>query len=407
MRESVQESEHDKYKYNHFIFITMLVLWGVFTISPLISYYFSLVVLAFSPQIKAITRKSLGLLIVLSGTVYIASRDYNSATGDDITYVYYPAYRAIFYGSDYFTAFGGGFEFVLSSLLKLLAISFDKPVDKDIFTTIFVFLPYLIYYIWLEKFGLEYVHKDKKNLCTSASLGIMGLLTLSIQLRQGLATPILLLAISYYSRSKIKSIFFTALSICTHLTSIPILFIINMFKGDSTKNKTIALIFIIVLVLAFQFIAGAIVSGNLLGSASFKFQYYTGDDQLEGVRILSFFFALVIMMIAGIFFFDTNKELRKWKSLIIWGGAAYFVLLPIPLASDRLFMIMSVFMMGYLLFLSFSRVSNLFRLLLVAYFIYKFLMNGPLMTVFGGFGDYTLWTNYDWIGDYPLYFWIK
>ncbi|HHK7934096.1 TPA: hypothetical protein ACQVG8_004876, partial [Serratia marcescens] len=78
-----------------------------------------------------------------------------------------------------------------------------------------------------------------------------------------------------------------------------------------------------------------------------------------------------------------------------------------PLASDRLFMIMSVFMMGYLLFLSFSRVSNLFRLLLVAYFIYKFLMNGPLMSVFGGFGDYTLWTNYDWIGDYPLYFWIK
>ncbi len=385
----------------------MLVLWGVFTISPLISYYLSLVVLAFSPQIKAITRKLLGLLIVLSGTVYIASRDYSSATGDDITNVYYPAYKAIFYGSDYLTAFGGGFEFVLSSLFKLLAIAFDKPVDKDIFTMTFVFLPYIIYYIWLEKFGLEYIHKDKKNLCTAASLGIMGLLTLSIQLRQGLATPILLLAISYYSRSKIKSIFFTALSIFTHLTSIPILFIINMFKGDSTRNKTIALVFIVVLVLAFQFIVGAIVSGNLLGSASFKFKYYTSDDQLEGVRILSFFFALVIMMIAGIFFFDTNKELRKWKSLIIWGGGAYFVLLPIPLASDRLFMIMSVFMMGYLLFLSFSRVSNLFRLLLVAYFIYKFLMNGPLMSVFGGFGDYTLWTNYDWIGDYPLYFWIK
>ncbi|WP_321154228.1 hypothetical protein, partial [Serratia nevei] len=144
MREYVQESEHDKYKYNHFIFITMLVLWGVFTISPLISYYLSLVVLAFSPQIKAITRKLLGLLIVLSGTVYIASRDYSSATGDDITNVYYPAYKAIFYGSDYLTAFGGGFEFVLSSLFKLLAIAFDKPVDKDIFTMTFVFLPYII-----------------------------------------------------------------------------------------------------------------------------------------------------------------------------------------------------------------------------------------------------------------------
>jgi hypothetical protein len=406
MREYGREITHDHYKYNHFIFITALVLWGVFTISPLLSYYLTLIILSLSPKIAAFTRRLIGLLIVLSGTVYVASRGYNTALGDDITYVYYPFYKGIFYGNDYFSTFSGGWEFVIGGLFKLLAISTEHPVDKDIFTTVFVFLPYLLWYVWLEKFGLTHISPDKKNLCVAASLGIFGLLSLSVQIRQGLSTPILLLAISYLSQSRIKSAFLTVLAICTHLTAIPIYFIIRVFTEASTKFKIIALGGIAFLVVTFQFIVGAIVGGNLLGNASFKLIFYT-NTQSEGFQILSFFFVLVIMIVASRFFFDSNKELKGWKSLITWGGIAYLVLLPIPMASDRLFMVMSIFMMGYLLFLSFSKVSNIFRILLILYFIYKFFMNSVFMSAPGNSGGFFFWVNYDWIGDYPFYFWLK
>ncbi|HAT2867928.1 TPA: hypothetical protein I8374_002379 [Serratia marcescens] len=405
MREYKYGPVDSGYRYNNFILITAIFLWLVFTISPFISYYLSLIVLAMSPEVKNLTRRLLGVLIVLSGTVYIGSRNFNGALGDDITFVYYPVYRRIFYGADYFSSYSGGWEFVLGGLFKLLALFTEKPVEKDIFTSVFVFLPYIIYYIWLEKFGLEHISKNKKNLCAASALGIMGLLALSVQIRQGLATSILLLAIGYLSRSKIKSTFFTALAIFTHLTSIPIYFIIRIFSGSKTGPKVIGLGFIVLLVISFQFLVGAIVAQNLLGVASFKFQYYLDKDTT--INLLAFFFSLMIMIAAGSFYFDKNENLKKWRSFILWGGAAYILLLPIPMASDRLFMVMSVFLMGYLLFLSFSQISTIYRMLLILYFIYKFMSVGPLSGGLGGATGYEFWTNYDWIGDYPFYFWIK
>lgn len=345
------------------------------------------------------------MLIVLSGTVYVASRNFNGTAIDDITFVYYPVYKRIFYGADYFSSYSAGWEFVLGGLFKLLAITTDKPVEKDTFTTVFVFLPYIIYYIWLEKFGLEHISRHKKNLCLAASLGIVGLLILSIQIRQALATPILLLAIGYLNRSKIKSTFFTALAIFTHLTSIPIYFILRIFISDKTKYKIIGLGLIGVFVLSFQFLVNTIVSQRLLGVASFKFQYYMDKDSV--VTLLAFFFSLIIMIVAGSFYFDKNEKLKGWRSFTVWGGAAYILLLPIPLASDRLFMAMSVFLMGYLLFLSFSRISTIFRMLLILYFIFKFITVGPFYGIMGAATGLEFWTNYDWIGDYPLYFWMK
>ncbi|CAI0883730.1 EpsG family protein [Serratia entomophila] len=405
MREYKSEPFDNDYRYNNFIFITAVILWLVFTISPFTSYYLSLILLAVSPELKNVVRRTLGVLVVISGTVFIASRNYRGTLSDDITYVYFPVYRDVFNHGDSFTAYSGGWEWVLGGLFKVLSFLTDKPIDRSLFIFIFVFIPYLIYYIWLEKFGLEYISRNKKSLCVSASLGVMGLITLSIQIRQGLSTPILLLAISYLNRSRIKSVLLTALAISTHLTVIPIYFILRVFTGNNVKHKIIGLSFIAVLVFMFQFVVGAIVAENLLGVASFKFKYYLDKD--SDVTILSFAIALLIMMIAGSFFFDKNEHLKGWRSFIVWGGAAYIILLPIPLASDRLFMAMSVFLMGYLLFLSFSRISTIFRALLILYFIFKFITVGPLYGIMGVSPVMAFWTNYDWIGDYPFYFWVK
>ncbi|BEL79524.1 hypothetical protein SM12BL3_08310 [Serratia marcescens] len=395
-----------RYRYNNFMLVTAMVLWLVFTISPFIAYYLSLIVIALAPEMKNLTRRIFGVLIVLAGTVYIASRNADGSMADDVTNVYYPHYRNIFRGSDYFSTYSGGWEPVLGGLFKLLAISTDELVPKYILMFIFVFLPYLIFYIWLEKFGLEFISRDKKNLCMAASLGVMGLMTLSIQLRQGLSTPMLLLALGYlHNKSRIKSTFFAILAALTHLTAIPIYFILRIFTGENKKHKIIGLVFIGCFVVLFQFFVGAILSGNLLGAASYKFRYYA--DRESTITLLSFFFALVIMIFAGSFFFDKNENLKGWRSYILWGGAAYIMLLPIPLASERFFMPMSVFLMGYLLFLSFSRVSTIFRLLLILYFIYKFLTVGPFYGVVGIAEGFEFWSSYDWIGDYPFYFWMK
>lgn len=383
-----------------------MLLWLIFMLSPFISYYLTLILLALSPELKSLTRRALCVLVVLSGTVNVASRNYNGSPSDDISLVYYPVYKRIFYGADdYFSSYSQGWEFVLGGLFELLALSTDKPVEKDTFATLFTFLPYIIYYIWLEKFGLEHVSKDAQNLCLAAALGIMGLLTLSIQIRQTLSTPLLLFAISYLNKSKIKTVFFTAFAIVTHLTAIPIYFILRVFSGNNTGHKILGLGFIALIVFCFRLFVSTIVTQNLLGVASFKFQYYL--DRGNSITLLAFFFSLMIMIIAGSYFFDKNENLRSWRSLIVWGGAAYIMLLPIPLASDRLFMVMSVFMMGYLLFLSFSQISTIFRMLLILYFVFKFLTVGPFYGVLGVVKGMEFWTNYGWIGDYPFYFWIK
>lgn len=394
------------YRYNKFMLITITTLWLIFSLSPFISYYLSLILLALSPELKNLTRRTLCVLVVLSGTVYVASRDFNSSPSDDISLVYYPVYKRIFYGADdYFSSYSNGWEFVLGGLFKLLAMSRDRLIEKDTFAALFTFLPYIIYYIWLEKFGLEYVSKANKNLCLAAALGIMGLLTLSIQIRQALSTPLLLFAISYLNKSKFKTVVFTAFAVATHLTAIPIYFILRIFTGNNIGHKILGLGLVAILVFSFRLLVNTIVAQNLLGVASFKLEYYLGRD--SAITLLAFFFSLMIMIIAGYYFFDKNENLKNWRSLIVWGGAAYIILLPIPLASDRLFMVMSVFMMGYLLYLSFSQISTIFRMLLILYFVFKFLTVGPFYGILGAVEGMEFWTNYDWIGDYPFYFWMK
>jgi hypothetical protein len=139
----------------------------------------------------------------------------------------------------------------------------------------------------------------------------------------------------------------------------------------------------------------------LLGAATYKLMFYTklsGGASLD-IGYLKFFFIMIFT--APIFF---NTEENKYKSLIFYGTFIYFVLIPIPVISHRLLLLMVAFMNGYLMFLSFYRIANVYRVIFIGYCIYRLLKQGPYFTLGDEEQFMDLWFSYPWIGSSLFYY---
>lgn len=81
----------------------------------------------------------------------------------------------------------------------------------------------------------------------------------------------------------------------------------------------------------------------------------------------------------------------------------YIIFLPLPLASDRILMLMVSYLPGFLMFIAFYRAALVFKVILIAFFTLKILLLGPLYSG-GALEGMELWKSYPWFNKEFFYY---
>jgi hypothetical protein len=381
-------------------FLGSFLLWGIAAFSPLLGFYCSLMYLAIQGYSLRILRINVAIIAIVSGAFIASSRNALVVLGDDFN-INYSVYQLMQDGgSIFYHEFSGGIEFILPLYFKIIGFLFDIENPVYVFFSVTV-LCLTLFYIWLEMYGLKGIDSDKKALCVAASLGLFVLFSSTQLMRQMISTAFVLYAVSFwFEKKKVSFVIFFALAIFSHLSAALLFFVITILMGDNKPRKYMVLLVSAAFVSLFTVFLSFITGSNLLGAATYKFNYYASTD-LSGFNLDSFFKFLVIMWGAALIFRSKNNE--KWNSLLFFGGALYVIFLPLPLASDRMLMLMVSFLPGFLMFISFYRATLLFKVILIAFFALKILLLGPLYNG-GALEGMELWKSYPWFNKDLFYY---
>ncbi|TDQ24896.1 EpsG-like putative glucosyltransferase [Raoultella sp. BIGb0149] len=387
----------------HLISLAVFVLFA--GISPILGFYVVLICLALNFGTDEKYRYAAAIIAIFCCSFIIASRNFETGLQqDDFANIYYLVFKRMQNGdSVFYDQFSGGIEFFLPLYFKIIGYVFD--VENPVYVMAYVAgLCLLLFYIWLEKYGLEGVEKSKRSLCVASSLGLLVFLVTTQNMRQAISCGLLLFAITFFIRKqKIPFLSFLILAIIAHTTSIIVFVLFIIFLQGTKFQKKIVLFMGFIALLIFNALIGFIISHGLLGAATYKLLYYTTIAS-DGFNLgyLKFF---IIMCAASYFFFSEKHQ--AYKQLIWYGTLLYAILLPIPILSQRLLLLLVAFLNGYLMFFSFYKILNVYRILLIFYFMYRLMSQGPLFAGYGDDGAFMdLWYSYSWIGN-SLFYYIK
>lgn len=373
--------------FNTIIFIILVIH------APLLSYGLILLYfILFSKYIPNFFRKVQSIILILSMSLISASRAFFQTWSDDFNR-YYDVYIGLLNG-DYslLFEFGGGLEFVLSFFY--LTLGYISNIENPVFVLFSeTFLILILFYIWIEKYFINF-DKNKKTILIVSSLFFLNLLGTTQLTRQFLSMVILLYAITSINTK--KEIVFFLLATFTHLSAIPIYFIIKMIQW---KGKfTIFVISIIVLTFVY-FLPMILNYGDVLIPGLHKLNYYVdklNEESTISYREISSFFVVSFSL-----FLLKYKEVFKlrWDYFFLTFFIIYLALLSLPLASLRATLLFNSIILGTFLFVAFQRYILVFKILLSLYIIYRVVMWSYLDSD----NVFRFWESYNWVGT-PYYY---
>lgn len=386
------------YNYSYLIFGLMFFSSIVLSfVSPVIAFYYSLSLLVMFPRefSNKYLRSYISIIAIINACIIFSSRVYLQSSSDDFGH-YYASYLSLVRGGT-LAQYSQGFEFLISYFFKLTIILFGKLSVPDLFFCVSLFSS-LTFYTWVEYFGLKDIDDNKKSLCVASCLAFF-MYAMSIQLmRQMLATPFLLFALSYGLRN-IKGKVFYVLAIGGHLSSLPLYFVLKTYMGDNKRRQIILTGFFVLFGVSFAVILNhlSLFTGlPVVGQIFSKLQYYNGAAGSSDKGGNTFLKYMVVMLIG--FFFFGPKHNSEFKKLFLLSVIPYCALIFIPLLSSRIFLLISTVALGYFMFLAFYRASLLYRILLILYFVVRVFTLGPYYDYKND--GFDLWYSYPWIYDY-------
>lgn len=375
-----------------FMFLSSALI-ACYVVSPIISFYCSIVFLSFIDVKSIIIRVPLCMLIIVSGATIYSSRVLGFSYGDDFYYVYLPVYDSIKNGGPVFGAYySSGIEFILPVCFKIITL-FDIGLDNNTLLFISIFSISILFYIWLEVFFIKEFTEHRSLIIASAFMFFNFFLT-GYMVRQALSTVFILYALSLLGNKRwMLGCLFSLLAIFTHLSAIPILLIFYFYLYGNKISRIIVLGGIAFCSISFTFIKDIVLSSGVLGAATYKFDFYNKD--LTSTIDNGYVFHMIFLL--ALSFLTVKKEHEKYKVLMIYGAISYFLLMPIPLAADRIMMPLTSFMLGGLIFIVSGKYSKILAMLFIPYAVLRFLRIGPLYDG-GGTASYYLWHAYPWFG---------
>ncbi|HHP5601965.1 TPA: EpsG family protein [Klebsiella pneumoniae] len=389
----------------YFLFFFFIII-GAY--SPVTGFYIPLIFLALTAVTARKFRSIIVFIAIFNGAFIVASRNYIYGSPiDDFYNIYYPVYEYVRSGGTiFYTDFSGGIEFILPLYFKVLSLIYSSSAQVYVLASV-SFLCYFLFYLWLEFYGMEKIDSTKQSLCIASALGLMNILVTTQSMRQALSSCFVLFAISMYRHSQRKrSLVFFILSVCAHTTGLIFAPLFSILLYGNKRIKLILLSIILLISVFFGAFISVALSLNIFGAATYKLLYYTSTEITQvselGIDNLKFLFICVIL---SFFFFARDKI--EYKSLLLYGIIIFIALLPIPVLPARFMFLVYYYLIGYILFLSAYKISNVYRIVLIIFLIYKTV---KLIMGDGSFtGDHVfwnLWYSYPSTGD-ELFYYIR
>jgi EpsG family len=285
---------------------------------------------------------------------------------------YYDIYKELTAGDlNYLTNFGGGLEVALPLLLWVWGLLLP-PLTINGLMFCLALTSSLLVMIWVE----ETFYAEQGGLKRPALMGVCLLmlnLYFSTQLsRQFLSLIVLLFALS--AQGRMKQLVFVALASAFHVTAIPFFGMYLLVKrGPRGWVFLIALaiglrLFFVQLVAAFDIVPAAVAE---------KLLYYVdnaddaGASDLASLRMI-FLLGLVSFLGVAAGGFRLDPKSRRWLAAPWITGLVHVVLLPIPLASLRVTLMIHSVMPGLIAYKMLEgRPQRALPVLLNALFFYK------------------------------------
>lgn len=330
------------------LYVACLLPYMALPFCPLFSFILAfLLLLACGRELDGLCRITLGVGIILSGSILYASRMYFHWEGDDFIR-YFATYRTLLNGdimqvfSLYKLECALGFWYVV-----LIALFGELAPASVLFWTIFP--AGVLFYIWLEKYAMSELKQSEKSLCVALSLLFFDFYIASEYTRQFFASLVILYAL--YARTTLGKLFALALATLFHTSTLliaPLLFALRHYS-----KATLAISFAVVMLagLAFPQILALYNSGALPRELPLfdKLGFYAmgfGEFMPNAIEL-----GLVIM-VAGLFLLPTNDPIKKrWFFFVVWFVMMYFALhLVIGGIAHRFTILFTTILLGFLLF---------------------------------------------------------
>ncbi len=315
-------------------------------------------------------RLTLAAVAAVALAMMTGARPLDANASNDID-GYYDIYKELAAGDlSYLTSFGGGLEVALPLLLWLWGLLFP-PLTINGLMFCLALTSSLLMMIWVEK-----TFYTERGLRRPALIGVCLLmlnLYFSTQLsRQFMSLIVLLFAFS--AQGRMKQLVFVVLASALHLTAIPFFGMYLLVKrGPRGWLFLIALavglrLFFVQLVAAFDIVPAAVAE---------KLLYYVDspdDANTSDLASLRMIFLLGLVSLFGVAAggFRLDPRSRPWLAMPWITGLVHLVLLPIPLASLRVTLMIHSVIPGLIAYKMLEgRAQRALPVLLNALFAYK------------------------------------
>ncbi len=384
-----------------FLSVIWLVPLAVLVFSPHLALYLALIVLCLMSGFdNKLLRNVLGVTAIVAGSLCAASRIVGVTPSDDFANHYQWAYKAATTGTGFFYY---GSEILITSYFRVLALLFEAiPQNKIMF---FVsLLSSGMFLLWINKYALRLVPKTNRGLLMAMCLGFFSFAQTTQLMRQFLAFPIMLFAISsLLEGDRRKGFIFAVVATFAHITSAPIVAMFYLIIRYGTKlGVVLVCVSGVLAVMVQQNIAYVLYAvSSIPGASQFYdiFSYYATDHDNNMLASLIYNKkALLILLLSFVPLRYWVTEFRAWSPVFRFGCVIYFIFSIIP-NGERAMLILPSCLFGFWLYAVFYD-FKLLRSVAIGFFTLALFFPAG---IFDRNPDFALWWSYDWWGA-PFYY---
>lgn len=233
-----------KYEYISICIMTLYIVCLMY--SPHLGFFLGCILLLTPLGTYSLIRKSIVLLQIFLIIITVSSRQIGvNIFSDDLLNTYMPIVHQIEQGQPFYdTSFK--FELLFPLIIKMFLPIYGSFDSRSVLTLI-VAITMSLYFVWYAIFVEKFSEKKNRGAVAALCLLMIQIGPLSQFLRQELATPLLLLAISYWlCGRKYFSVMFFLLSFFIHTTSLVIflIFLLSISKYKKVRSGIVLCSFI-------------------------------------------------------------------------------------------------------------------------------------------------------------------
>ncbi|HBT6079744.1 MULTISPECIES: EpsG family protein [Klebsiella] len=399
-------SNEDVRRYEYISLALLLIYIICLMYSPHLGFFIGCLLLLTPLGNYGLIRKSIVLIQIFLIIITVSSRQIGiNIFSDDLLNTYMPIVHQIEQGQPFYdTSFK--FELFFPLIIKTFLPLYGNFDARNVLTLI-VAITMSLYFIWYVLFVEKFTERKNRGAIAALCMLMIQIGPLSQFLRQELATPILLLSLSYWlcGRRYLSMVLFL-ISFFIHTTSLIIflIFLLSISKYKKIRHGIVLFSFIFSMML---YAAPNILVTffNIIGASFFsaKINYYVGNSILSLPAALSAGKFIVIFL--STYLFKGEKGDNHFMQGI--SQFSFFIMMCcVPLiifkSATRIGLIVTSFLSPLVLIYNLKGKEFWIGAFIIIISLLSLLFPGRLNgSVQEGF---ELWSNFDWIGTSPFYY---